>query len=207
MKFSNLALVAALAATPAVADAFSFSRFPLFRPTVVTTPSRLLQEFESSLLPARVWHGPTSDWLGKETSPRYEITSDENKFEIAVDVPGMKAEDIHISIEDDGILAIEGQREASGENYKFSSKFSQRFSLDPSVEIEKFTANLNDGVLVISAPKDMKKIEEAVRRIPITEGAAPVAKKDDTGEPIKIEHKKEEHVKVEHEEAKDPQTA
>jgi HSP20 family protein len=120
------------------------------------------------------------------SSPRYELVDDEQKFELSVDVPGVKEEDIDITL-DENFLTVKGQRVASSETSRFSSKFSQTFSLDPSVDVEKFSATLNNGVLVISAPKDMKKLEESIRRIPITSAAT-------TSEPhhIQLEHVSEE---------------
>lgn len=103
------------------------------------------------------------------SSPRYEIVDDETKFQLSVDVPGVKEEDIDIQL-DDGFLTVKGQRTASSESSRFSSRFSQTFSLDPSVDVDQFTANLNNGVLTVTAPKDLKKLEESVRRIPITAG-------------------------------------
>mmetsp|Transcript_16564 Transcript_16564/g.18893 ORF Transcript_16564/g.18893 Transcript_16564/m.18893 type:complete len:107 (-) Transcript_16564:113-433(-) len=51
---------------------------------------------------------------------------------------------------------------------RFTSNFSKSFSLDPTVDVDKFTASLKNGVLSVSAPKDLAKLEENVRRIPIT---------------------------------------
>lgn len=104
-----------------------------------------------------------------QTSPHYEITDDNSKFELVVEVPGMTKDDVHVSLEDNGkILSIKGSRETKEEGYGMSSRFTQSFSLDPSVDVDHFTANLKDGVLVVTAPKDMKKLEESVRKIPIT---------------------------------------
>jgi HSP20 family protein len=99
-----------------------------------------------------------------QTSPRYEVTDDDEKFQLAIDVPGMTSKDITIAIEGDGkFLTIEGTRESASDTYRVTSKFSQCFSTDPSVEIDKFSASPENGVLVVSAPKDLKKIEERVR--------------------------------------------
>merc|ERR1712025_1128424 len=87
--------------------------------------------------------------------------------QLTVDVPGVKQEDIDIKL-DDGQLTVAGQRLAVSDSSRFSSKFSQSFYLDPTVDVDKFTATLKNGVLVVSAPKDMSKLEENVRRIPIT---------------------------------------
>merc|ERR1712125_101222 len=110
------------------------------------------------------------------TSPRYGLVDNEEKFQLSVDVPGVKMEDIDVSLED-GYLTVSGQRLSSSENSRSTSKFSQSFSLDPAVDIEKFTANLDNGVLVV-APKDMKRIEENVVRIPIVQGKSPMLDDD-----------------------------
>merc|ERR1712232_727544 len=100
-------------------------------------------------------------------SQRYELIDNNEKFELKVDVPGVKEEDIDIKI-DDGKLTIEGQRMAASETSEFTSKFSKTFSLDPTVDVDQFSANLKNGVLIVSAPKDLAKLEENIRRIPIT---------------------------------------
>merc|ERR1711976_1128087 len=69
---------------------------------------------------------------------------------------------------DDGQLTVKGERIAESESSRFSSRFAQSFYLDPTVDVDNFTATLKNGVLVVSAPKDLGKLEENVRRIPIT---------------------------------------
>merc|ERR1712188_241649 len=95
----------------------------------------------------------------------YELVDNNEKFELTVDVPGVKEEDIEIKLEDN-LLTVQGQRMAASETSKFSSKFSKTFSLDQTVDVEKFTASLKNGVLTVSAPKDLAKLEENIRRIP-----------------------------------------
>ena len=110
--------------------------------------------------------------FARQSSPRYELTNTAEKFEIAVDVPGVKPSDINVSIENDGqILTLSGKRERKQEGFQYSSQFSQSFNLDRTVDAEKLTANLNNGVLIVSAPKDAKRLEDAVRKIPITQNA------------------------------------
>lgn len=191
MKFDPI--IAFLFASPAVTNGWSLFRptVPtLMRPMVVYSPGSILRE-QRELLNRGF----------KQTSPRYEITDDEEQFQVAVDVPGVKAEDLDINVEEGGhILSISGHRESTGDNYKFTSKFSQSFSLDPAVEVEKITANLDDGVLVVSAPKDVKQIEEAVRKIPITQEAT-------EKEPIHIETEENAEVKEEISAVKEEVTA
>merc|ERR1712138_273947 len=124
------------------------------------------------------------------------------KFELTVDVPGVKEGDIDIKLEE-GRLIVRGQRTASSESSKFTSKFSKTFSLDQTVDVDKFTASLKNGVLTVSAPKDLEKLEENVRRIPVMSAAAAASVDDDAAEPAiasgdtesdsqKMEHKEED---------------
>merc|ERR1712025_270319 len=71
-------------------------------------------------------------------------------------------------------------------------KFSKSFSLDKTVDVDKFTASLNNGVLVVSAPKDLEKLEENVRRIPITAAASVLAADNDENVAL-AENESEEH--------------
>merc|ERR1739845_337966 len=100
-------------------------------------------------------------------SHRYELIDNEEKFQLTVDVPGVNEEDIDIKL-DDGRLTVKGQRVPASDSSRFTSKFSQTFSLDPTVDVESFTATLNNGVLFVSAPKGLAKLEENVRKIHIT---------------------------------------
>lgn len=110
----------------------------------------------------------------RQSSPRYELTNTAEKFQIAVDVPGVKASDISVNLENHGqILTLSGHREKLSPEgrYKFQSKFQQSFQLDEAVDTEKITANLSNGVLIVEAPKDVSKLEDKVTKIPITEHA------------------------------------
>lgn len=180
MKISvpNITTVS-LALAPVAVTAWSLLPSFYDRPTLLTPMSEMLREQQALI-----------NRMGIQTSsPRYEITNDETKFQVAVDVPGVKMEDIHVALEhDSSLLSITGIREASGESYKFTSKFAQSFALGPSVDTEQLSANLKDGVLIVSAPKDMKRLEQSVRKIPILES------KDETPA---VEEPKEQEIKVE----------
>merc|ERR1719414_1698437 len=127
---------------------------------------------------------------------RYELVDNNEKFELTVDVPGVKEEDIDIKLEEN-LLTVQGQRTASSESSQFTSKFSKTFSLDQTVDVEKFTASLKNGVLTVSAPKDLEKLEANVRRIPVL--AAVDAPASEEGEAA-IEGSNDDSQKTEHKE-------
>lgn len=109
----------------------------------------------------------------RRSSPCYEITENEDAYQLSIDVPGVKGKDIKADIEHDGrVLHISGGRKVTttGEDGSTSikeSKFSKKFALDESVDPAKITANLADGVLTIVAPK--KKEQEIIQSIAISE--------------------------------------
>ena len=182
MKLSipNITIVSLALVPPVVSGWALRPSFYGFDRPLLLSPTEMLREQEALL--NRVGF--------KQSSPRYEITNDDKKFEVAVDLPGVKMEDINVALEhDNSILSISGVREASGESYKFTSKFSQSFSLDPTVNPDEIKANLKDGVLIVSAPKDMKRLEQNIRKIPILEAA-------DSEKPV-AEETKEQEIAVE----------
>ena len=82
---------------------------------------------------------------------------------IEVDLPGVKKEDIEISVED-GILTIRGERKLEkkeeAENYtrieSFFGRFERAFKLPADADSENIEAKYEDGVLKIFIPKKQK---------------------------------------------------
>ncbi|GAX27572.1 hypothetical protein FisN_13Hu341 [Fistulifera solaris] len=141
---------------PATTKAFGFGFSDLMTRPMVLVPQELLHR--------DLTKGMLQNW-----APKYEITNDDEKFQVALDLPGLKPDEVKIKVEEGRrMLSIEGVREKSGEGYSFSSQFSQSFSLDPSVEAEQFEAKMHDGVLIVSAPKSHARVAEKSREIPIS---------------------------------------
>eukprot|EP00532_Pseudo-nitzschia_australis_P000692 CAMPEP_0168182396 /NCGR_PEP_ID=MMETSP0139_2-20121125/11872_1 /TAXON_ID=44445 /ORGANISM="Pseudo-nitzschia australis, Strain 10249 10 AB" /LENGTH=176 /DNA_ID=CAMNT_0008103325 /DNA_START=119 /DNA_END=649 /DNA_ORIENTATION=+ len=108
--------------------------------------------------------------IASQQHNRYELIDNDEKFQLKVAVPGIKDEDIDIKLEE-GFITIQGHHEATTKNSRYSSKFEQTFSLDPAVDVKKFVATIDNGVLVVSAPKEQAKLaEKKVRKIPIMHG-------------------------------------
>ena len=99
----------------------------------------------------------------EEWSPAVDITDEEDKFVIKADLPGVKSEDIKVTVEND-VLTIKGERESEkreqSNNYKrierFSGSFMRRFTLPEAANLEKIKAKTTDGVLELTVPKKAK---------------------------------------------------
>lgn len=97
----------------------------------------------------------TSNW-----TPAVDIEEQTDRFVITADVPGVKPEDIDITMEN-GLLTIKGERREERNVAetgfrrveRVSGSFYRRFSLPDSADAERISANGKNGVLEIVIPK------------------------------------------------------
>ena len=122
--------------------------------------------------PFRNFGARVADWL----APASDASSDDKAYRISVELPGVKEEDIEVSVHD-GVVSIKGQkqseREEKGDTWFFSERqfgaFSRSFRLPADAEGDQIEASLKDGVLSISVPKSVPEKPEA-RKVQITKG-------------------------------------
>jgi HSP20 family protein len=102
-------------------------------------------------------------------SPRFEVSNNDEKFQIELDVPGVKPSDIDIRLVDDNderssnskndkVLVIMGKRERP------PAEFKKEFIVDASViDTDSIAAQINNGVLVVTADKIVPKKKEPMQ--------------------------------------------
>jgi HSP20 family molecular chaperone IbpA len=121
----------------------------------------------------------------------FEIKESDGKYCISVDVPGFKSSDIKVELESgcdctdcgcrdcgcdscqcqaNKVLHIHGERSTGKEGATSSVRFDKRFTIGGSVDVEKLTANIEHGVLVMEAPK-LQPPAPKVKTIQVNEGA------------------------------------
>ena len=106
-------------------------------------------------------------------NPNVNTRESDEAYYIEVDLPGIKKENVDISVEDN-ILTISGSREYKEEvkeedYYKIESRygnFSRSFTLPEKVDVENIHASSTDGVLEVVIPK-LKVITEKSKKIEI----------------------------------------
>ena len=98
-------------------------------------------------------------------SPQVDIKADDDQYSIIVDVPGVKKEDIHVTLED-GVLTLEAERheekteEDKGKvirKERRSGKYTRSFNVGRGVAVEDIAGNFENGVLTITVPKAASK--------------------------------------------------
>jgi HSP20 family protein len=116
------------------------------------------------------WH--SREWLGeRDWSPRVDIGETDNTFVIKAEIPGVKREDVKVSVQN-GVLLLDGERndETSEQGLhfhrveRFHGSFNRSFTLPPSVDPNQVKANFNEGVLTISLAK-LPGSESAAREV------------------------------------------
>jgi len=126
--------------------------------------SRLLETHFGDLRDSDNSRVITSQW-----TPAIDIREEPNQFVIYADVPGVKVEDIEVTMEN-GVLTVKGERKFEKEHEKngyrrverATGSFYRRFSLPDSANAERIEAKTKDGVLEIVIPKQAKTLPRKI---------------------------------------------
>src|SRR5271154_3843168 len=90
-----------------------------------------------------------------------DVVEKDNEYTFQLDVPGVKIEDIEITLEG-RLLAIGGARRTEAEERdrvtygRPSGRFAVSYELPEGIDGENLTAGLADGVLTVRVPKQPK---------------------------------------------------
>lgn len=123
-------------------------------------PWGLLNQLQKELERAQESGAKEGSIATAEWAPSVDIKEDTNKFVLYADIPGVKPEDIDVSMEN-GVLTIKGEKKTEAtteqEGYKRIERthgsFYRRFSLPDTANAEAISAKSKNGVLEIIIPK------------------------------------------------------
>ncbi|WP_028841220.1 Hsp20/alpha crystallin family protein [Thermodesulfobacterium hveragerdense] len=124
---------------------------------------RIWQEFFGKELSIERWEGIS--WV-----PAVDVSETEDKVIVKVDIPGVKPEDMEISLMDN-VLVIKGEKkkeeEEKKENFyrieRFYGSFMRSIPLPCEIEEEKIEASYKDGVLKITLPKKPEEKKKVIK--------------------------------------------
>ena len=103
-------------------------------------------------------------------APAVDLCETADAFIVTAELPGLSRDQVRIEVQD-GRLTLQGRRDARVpcEQYhqveRGHGEFSRSFALPPTVDAEKISADLRDGVLTIIVPKIP---ERGARRVDVT---------------------------------------
>lgn len=82
----------------------------------------------------------------------FRVADHEHYVQLAVAVPGIKGRDVSVDVQGSS-LTISGVRRIEEGGCRKRFKFTKGFSLDPSLDTSKMTANWSEGIVTVSAPR------------------------------------------------------
>ncbi len=106
--------------------------------------------------------------------PPVDIREDKEAIYVAAELPGVKAEEVHLHIENN-VLSLTGERKLEKDTERDGyhrversyGTFTRSFSLPNSVAADQVQADLTDGILTVKLPK---KAEVQPRKIEVKAG-------------------------------------
>ena len=107
---------------------------------------------------------------GLNWHPTANIVESKDAYEVSVELPGVKKDEIDVNVENN-VLSISGKRkEAKKEKDKEYHRIERRygsfcrtFSLPAKIEAEKIKASYKDGILTLELPKAAEAKKKTVR--------------------------------------------
>jgi len=91
--------------------------------------------------------------------PEVNIYENDNSFMVLASVPGMKKEEISISLKDNSLKITGTKKSSEGDdvNYHLRERkhgnFERNFLLDEKVDVNNISAEIKNGLLLIKIPK------------------------------------------------------
>ena len=97
--------------------------------------------------------------------PAMEIVEDKNTLIVTAELPGLDAKDVDVSV-DDGVLTLSGEKQEEkkegsedSETYLYERRygsFRRSFTLPNTVDVDKISAEFDNGLLKVMLPKSDK---------------------------------------------------
>ena len=109
-----------------------------------------------------------------EWTPLVDISEDEKESLIKAELPGLKKEEIQVSL-DNGMLTISGERKTEREEKtkkyhrveRAYGRFERSFTLPDKADSTKVNAEFKDGVLQVRLPK-LEKTSATAKEVKIS---------------------------------------
>ena len=121
-------------------------------------PSPTLKSFMNDFLGnfSPFMDGLTSSDESITKSMLVDVKESPESYTILADLPGVKKEDISISVKD-GVLVIAAERKGNKEDYlhyeRYIGKYERTFKIPSVLDTEKIEARYSDGVLEVTIGK------------------------------------------------------
>ena len=109
------------------------------------------------------------DW-----NPRVDISESEKGYEIRADIPGVRKEDLRVTLHD-GVLTLQGERHQEKREdderlhrvERSYGSFSRSFHLPDDADATAMSASAKEGQLTVSVPRKEPTMKDEALQIPV----------------------------------------
>jgi HSP20 family protein len=117
-------------------------------------------EFDRAMRSFFNWNYPFHRGSDNAVDLRVDVEENENEYRLSAELPGMKHEDISVTLADN-VLTLSGEKKSEKEvnennchcSERRYGKFSRSFNFSNTVSSDKISADYKEGVLYITVPK------------------------------------------------------
>ncbi|KAM7254224.1 hypothetical protein ACFE04_031906 [Oxalis oulophora] len=105
-----------------------------------------------------------------------QIKEQEDSYKLRYEMPGLSKEDVKITVDEDGVLTIVGEQKKEGgdsssddDNSHWSAYgyYNANIVLPEDAKVDEIKAELKDGLLTITLPRNEKKPKKDVKEVEI----------------------------------------
>lgn len=145
----------------------------LVRRNPIWSPHFMMREMDNKRR-RQMQQGFTAKTIERSFQPPVDIVEDKEHLFFNVELPGVAKEEVKISVNDENILRITGEKRFAGKeeiktccrNERVYGTFNRAFRLPDNVDSEKIEARHKNGILNISIPK-IKPVEPEEHEVSI----------------------------------------
>jgi len=129
-------------------------------PEMTTMARRFNRLFDQALQDSPTWSREDSGSVTSAWLPAVDIFEEKDAIRIMAELPGVKADDVTISLENN-VLTIRGEKRQAAEEQtervhryeRCYGVFERGFTVPTTVEADHINAAYEDGVLTVTLPK------------------------------------------------------
>ncbi len=134
--------------------------------------SQMQDDFNRFLAPLEGYYNEFSQATVQDWMPKLDVSEDNNHYMVHVDLPGLTADNVDISVENN-VLTIRGKRDFEHQSEKrnrlrverVSGNFLRRIAMPENLDPSAVEARFKNGVLEIKIPKLTQSGEQKIKII------------------------------------------
>ena len=112
-----------------------------------------------------VFRAPTLREFSQNNPVKVHIDKTDEAYDVSIAAPGISKDEVDVVVKEN-VLTVSHEHKKEEDNKYFCSSFSKAWTLPNDVDVDKITAEYNQGVFNVSIPR-IQPVEPAVKKIKV----------------------------------------